>query len=94
MLHVSYVLTGVVVRSSSASNRALAKVTSLDLTFTHDRVPKTVMMIGGRPLAAACSAQDPNAEPRPCGNADGKGWRVMLNATARHDIVTLQLDLP
>jgi hypothetical protein len=94
MVHVSYVLNGAVVRSSSASDRVLAQVTSLDLTFTHDRVPKTVMLIGGRPLAAACAAQGPNAEPRPCGNADGKGWRVMLDAAARHDRVMLQLDLP
>lgn len=36
-LHVSYVLPGVVARSSSASGRALAQLTSLDLRFTHDR---------------------------------------------------------
>ena len=92
-LHVSYLLSGVVVRSSSASDRALALLTSLDLRFTHDRVDKTVMITGGRLLSAACTA-DPNAEPRPCGNAEGKGWRVTLDAPDRRDRVMAQLDLP
>ena len=92
-LHVSYLLTGVVVRSSSASERALAPLTSLDLRFTHDGVDKTVMVTGGRLLSAACSA-DPNAVPRPCGNAAGQGWRVTLDAPERHDRVMAQLDLP
>ena len=91
-LHVSYLLTGVVVRSSSAAERALAPLTSLDLRFTHDRVNKTVMVTGGRLLSAACSA-DPNAVPRPCGNAAGQGWRVKLDASERHDRVLAQLDL-
>ena len=92
-LHVSYLLSGVVVRSSSASDRALARLTSLDLRFTHDRVNKTVLVIGGRLLSAACLA-DPNAVPRPCGNAAGQGWRVTLGAAERHDGVMAQLDLP
>ena len=92
-LHVSYLLSGVVVRSSSASQRALAQLTSLDLRFTHDRVDKTVMVNGGRLLSAACLA-DPNAVPRPCGDPEGKGWRVTLGAPERHDRVMAQLDLP
>jgi hypothetical protein len=93
-LHVSYVLSGVVTRSSSASRRALALLTSLDLSFPHDSVPKTVMLGGGRLLAAACSVEDSTAEPRPCGNAEGRQWRVRLEPETRHDRVMAQLDLP
>jgi len=93
-LHVSYILSGVVVRSSSVADRALVQVTSVDLGITNDRVPKTVVVTGGDVLAAACTTPDRNSTPRPCGNQEGTGWRVRLSASARDDRVMAQLDLP
>ena len=72
-LRVSYILSGVAVRSSSVADRALVQVTSVDLVFTGDRVPKTVVVTGGEVLAAACTAPDLNDEPRPCGAPTGTG---------------------
>jgi len=50
------------------------------------------MVLGGRVRSAACSADDPQDELRPCGNADGTGWRVRLEPAARYDRVMAQLD--
>jgi hypothetical protein len=94
LVRVSYVLSGVVVRSSSARDRALAGVTALDLSYHRDRVPRTLVVQGGRLLSAACSTPTPDAEPRPCGDPDGMGWRVHLRPSARDDRVMVQLDMP
>ena len=94
LVHVSYVLSGVVERSSSVRERALARVTSLDVSYRHDDVPKILVMQGGRLLAAACSRPAPETEPRPCGEPDGLGWRVRLSPAMRDDRVMAQLDLP
>ena len=94
LVRLSYVLSGVVVRSSSARDRALAGVTALDLSYHRDRVPRTLVVQGGRLLSAACSTPTPDAEPRPCGDPDGLGWRVHLRPSARDDRVMVQLDMP
>jgi len=93
-LHVSYILSGVVVRSSSVAGRALLQVTSVDLGITGNSLPKTLVVTGGDVLAAACTTPDRNTAPRPCGNPDKNGWRVRLSASARDDRVMAQLDLP
>ena len=92
-LHVSYVLTGAVVRSDSAPGRALARLASLSLTLPRDRRATTVELTGGRLLAAACAPADAAAGARPCGRAVDRGWRVVLPPPARHHVVTAQLDL-
>ena len=59
-MHVSYILSGVVVRSSSVAERALVQATSVDLDIPDDPVPKTVVVTGGDVLAAACTTPDRN----------------------------------
>lgn len=90
-VHVSYVLAGAVDRSEG-STRALARVTSLDLSYPGGRVPRTVLVQGGRLLSAACTS-DAAAQPRPCGQAEGRSWRVRLEPPERDDLVLAQLDL-
>ncbi|KQT94369.1 hypothetical protein ASG49_05675 [Marmoricola sp. Leaf446] len=91
-VHVSYVLTGAVMRSDDDPDRALARLTSLDLDVSRGRVPRTVTVLGGRLLSAACAA-DAAATPRPCGQAEGRTWRVRLEPAERDDLVQAQLDL-
>ncbi len=91
-VHVSYVLSGAVSRSAQGSTRALARVTSLDLSYPGGRVPRTVLLQGGRLLSAACTS-DAAAQPRPCGQAEGRSWRVRLEPPERDDLVLAQLDL-
>ncbi len=93
-VHVSYIMSGVVVPSSSVVERALVRVTSVDLVITNDSVPKALLLTGGEVLAAACTAANRTDQPRPCGNPDGNGWRVSLSASARDDRVMAQVDLP
>ena len=93
-VHVSYIMSGVVVPSTSVAERALVRVTSVDLVITNDPVPKTLLVTGGEVLAAACTAADRTDQPRPCGNPDGNAWRVRLSASARDDRVMAQVDLP
>ena len=91
-LHVHYVLSGVVRRSLTVTDRALV-LTSLDLRVPGTRLPRAVVVTGGRPLAAACAVPGA-AAPRPCGNAEGRGWRVGLEPGERGDQVAVQVDLP
>lgn len=90
-VHVSYVLTGAVVRRGGPG-RVLARPTSLNLDYPGDRLPRVVELVGGRVLAAACSAGDATG-PRPCGQREGRSWRVRLEPLARDDVVTARVDL-
>jgi hypothetical protein len=94
IVHLRYVLSGAVVRSSTPGSRALAQVTALDLSYRNDRVPRTLVLQGGRLLAVACSTPAANAAPRPCGHPDRLGWRVRLGPRTRTEQVMAQLDLP
>ena len=92
-LHIAYVLSGSVVRSRSAPGRALVRATSLDLARTPSHGPRTVHVTGVRVRAAACTPESADAEPRPCGDADGTSWRVDLADRERRDQVLAQVDL-
>ncbi len=94
LVRVTYVLTGVVVKSSTSPRRVLAELTALRLSYAHDRVPRTVVVQGGRVLAAACSGPAAGAELVPCGDPEGSRWRVKLGPGARDDRVMVQLALP
>ncbi|ROR90389.1 hypothetical protein [Nocardioides aurantiacus] len=91
-VQVSYVLSGAVTRSDRPSGRALARLTSLDLSYPGGQVPRTVVVEGGRLLSAAC-ATDQTVTPRPCGQSEGRAWRVRLEPAERTDLVMAQLDL-
>jgi hypothetical protein len=93
-VHISYVLSGVLQRSPAGSARALARVTTLDLSTIPDTEQRAVSVTGARVLSMACTAPSPAAVPRPCGERRALGWRVDLGTDDHEDVVMAQLDLP
>lgn len=92
-VHLSYVLTGVVQRSSSAQGRALARVTYLDVWYTPQSGNQTTRVVGASVLNLACSKVRPDALPTPCGKPRSGAWQVKLAGEHRDDRVMAQLDL-
>lgn len=92
-VYVAYVLTGVVERSTSVDGRALARITSLDVSYASDDGTSTRSIEGVDVLALACSpATDPFAAPEPCGSPKHGRWQVELSGEDRDDRVMAQLD--
>lgn len=89
LVHVTYSLTGAVVRSPSVPGRALAEVTALTADVAGG--PSRVDLVGDV-TSAACST--PGSAPRPCGGPDaGRAWRVVLRGADRAATVQAQVDL-
>jgi hypothetical protein len=92
-IHVSYRLSGVVVRSTPAHGRALARATTLTLGYGPDRGPRTISVTGRSVLSLACSAPTADATPSPCGRRSGHVWAVRLVQADRGDRVLARLAL-
>jgi hypothetical protein len=93
-IYVTYLLAGAIERSSSEDGRALARVTSLDVSYVSVRGTSTRSVEGATVLSMACSpAGQPDAVPEPCGAPEGTGWQVELSGENRDDRVMAQLEL-
>ncbi|MFC4784832.1 hypothetical protein ACT8ZV_10170 [Nocardioides sp. MAHUQ-72] len=95
LLHLTYRLEGAVDRSAdSATGRALARITSLDVAWTPRSGPVRVAVVGAGVRNLACSGGPvPALMPRPCGAPHETGWTVRLEGARRDDHVTAQVDL-
>lgn len=91
-VHVSYVITGALIRSGTRSHRALAPLTFLNLNYAGQEPDKTVLVRGARVLSVACTTT-PYTEPQPCGEVKGNAWRVHLRTDGPDEQVMAQLDL-
>ena len=93
-IYVTYVLSGVLERSTSVASRALARVTALDLRYPSMSGTSLRSVQGAEVLNLACSpARTPDAVPEPCGKPDPDGWKVQLAGGNRNDHVMAQLQL-
>jgi hypothetical protein len=92
-IQLRYLLSGALERSS-ASNRALARVTSLDLVSNPEVRPTTYTFSGAHILNLACTPIASAALPVPCGAQEGRAWVLRLDRpTADRYHVMVQLDL-
>lgn len=91
LVHVSYLLSGVVVRAGPAAEHPVAVMTSLGLDYTprtgplHERVSGPVDQLLCWPRAATA------AVARPCGHQQDDDWRVMLTSGQRDTQVAARL---
>jgi len=91
---VSYVLAGAVERSASAEGRALARVTSLDVSYASLGGTSTRSIEGADVLALACTpAGSLHAVPEPCGSPEHGRWQVELSGNDRDDRVMVQMNM-
>jgi hypothetical protein len=93
IVRLSYTLVGSVVRSPSASGRALAPLTAADLAYLPEDGPRLVRIRAPEVLNVACRARSPEADPKPCGSPAGESWQVTLQGTHRDDEVSAQVNL-
>jgi hypothetical protein len=91
-VYLRYRLAGAV-QLSSPDGRALARITSLEVTTDATIASTTQRVVGARVLALACSAPSATAVPQPCGVENDGSWSVALDRTERHERVMAQLDL-
>jgi hypothetical protein len=92
-LYVRYVLSGSVQQDPGSAVRALARLTSLDVTTDERTVPTTHAVTGARVLDLACSPATVASIPRPCGVERNGEWRVTLDRRQARQRVMAQLDL-
>ncbi len=92
-IHLSYRLSGVLERSDTKPGRALARVTSLDVSFQPRSQRSTVAFVGATLLSLACEAEYVDGTPTPCGVRRGDGWKVDLPTDSQGYLVMAQLDL-
>ncbi|GAA1942855.1 hypothetical protein [Nocardioides hwasunensis] len=91
-LYVQYVLPGAVQDSDSATGRALATVTALELGLAGRSLARTQAFPGGDVLALACLGRGVRAVPEPCGASTDGVWQV-ASAAGDAPVVIAQLDL-
>lgn len=92
-IYLTYVLSGAVQHTSGPAGRALARLTSLEVT-TDSTMPLTTHRVAGaRVLALACSSPDVAALPHPCGSVQHGTWHVALGRSEARERVMAQLDL-
>jgi hypothetical protein len=75
-VYLQYRLSGALERTRPPAGRALARVTSLDLSYDAQPGPTTIAFQGAEVLTLACQATGSSAPPVPCGVVDGDAWRV------------------
>jgi hypothetical protein len=93
-VYVTYLLAGAVERSASAEGRALARVTSLDVSYASTGGTSTRSVEGADILNMACTRRaDPDATPEPCGTPEPGRWQVELSGDDRDDRVMVQMNL-
>ena len=91
LVHVSYLLTGVVVREEPATGDPVAVMTSLDVDHRgrkgtlRESVSGDVQQLHCWPRSASVAAA------RPCGHRQGDDWRVWLTESRRDTQVAAQL---
>lgn len=95
-LRIRYRLTGATEVSDSPAGRALARATTLDVTYSPQIARETRVVSAPEVLALACSTSPTAATLVPCGGADGgdgSRWQVDLAGPRVVDRVVAQLDL-
>lgn len=88
-----YTLLGALERTRPPPGRALARVTSLDLSYDAWPGPTTIAFRGAKVLTLACQSTLTTAPPLPCGVAEGDKWRVEPPPGQVDYRVMAQLDL-
>lgn len=91
-LYVSYLLSGVVQSSGGAGERALARITALDVTTASPVERSTLAVVGAKVLALACTPQGKEM-PTPCGNDSGGTWSAHLGQAEQGSQVMAQINL-
>lgn len=92
-VELHYVLVGAVQRSTSATGRALAVATTLDVTYAPRPEKETRVVQAPAVLSMAC-ADPASSTPEPCGSPqDAERWRVDLTGPDVLDRVLAQLTL-
>ena len=92
-MYVTYLLQGVLERSSTHPDRALARITSLDVGYRPASRSSTVAFVGAALLNLACEPVYVDIPPVPCGVRTSDGWNVDLPAGSQGYRVMAQLDL-
>ena len=94
LVHVRYVLTRALDRSSSVPGRALVRRTFLRVDQHPQQGPTVVTVKAPEVLSLSCSTPRPVlSTPRPCGSATAGGWRVTLRGGDRRNEVMAQVGL-
>jgi hypothetical protein len=91
-VYLRYRLSGAV-QPAGQDHRALARLTSLEVTTDSTLSRTTQTVVGARVLALACSPPSLAALPEPCGVDSGGSWHVALGRAESHERVMAQLDL-
>jgi hypothetical protein len=91
-LYVRYRLSGVVQVSGGAGERALARITALDVSTTSPMVRTTLTVGGAEVLALACTPVGQDV-PVPCGRDTGEYWSARLGRGQQGSQVMAQLNL-
>ena len=92
-IYLSYLLSGVLERSDTDSDRALARVTSLDVSFRPRSRRSTVSFVGASVLNLACQPRYVDVPPTPCGMHTQDGWTLDLPTDSQGYRVMAQIDL-
>jgi hypothetical protein len=92
-LYIRYRLSGVVERSLGTSDRALARITSLDVGTATRLVNTTRTVVGARVLNLACTPDRSTGLTTPCGTEHGGNWIVRLKGAEETNQVMAQLDM-
>jgi hypothetical protein len=92
-VYLRYRLSGALERSRPPAGRALARVTSLDLSYDARPGPTTIAFEGAEVLTLACQPTHSTAPPLPCGVAEGDTWQVQPPPGESDYEVMAQLDL-
>jgi hypothetical protein len=91
-VYLRYRLSGVL-QTTGPGRRALARLTSLDVSAGGTAVQTTQVIDGATVLALACTSGPPASTPVPCGSQDSTSWSVRLAADHRPTRVMAQVDL-
>ena len=96
-VHLTYRLSGAVLRSPSRSDRALARTVSLDLDLNGQprREPSTISFRGATALTVICDGGSAGGAQERCGRRDDTGdWQVRAAARGTNERVVALLELP
>lgn len=91
-LYVRYRLTGAV-QTATTPGRAMAVITSLDVTTGKPLTSTTETVVGPDVLALACSLGLPTAAPVSCGFFQQGRWSIRLDGAKQASRVSAQVEL-
>ena len=91
-IYLRYRLAGAV-QPTGPGGRALARITSLDVSIASELVQTVRTVVGARVLSMACADGPPDAASAPCGSDDGGVWTVRLDKGRLGSRVMARLDL-